>query len=266
MGVATLEEIKKSIKKGKCPIWALRDKDNDDDAIKAWLTQHRDVALANRQQCKTNRPWDIVDFSKLLPADQPWLGWEYETGTDDQPTYHKMINFLFDMNHVAVDREGSGEFPFEIAFPPEAMSSYEDGSTAFQQYCKFLKDNAIEQAMNPTTYTRRAIGMHVNISTPLSRKKGIKYATSDALCADLGMGEKEEIELFGRYQRHWSLASARGPMMEFKMFASTSDTSVIEKYMEVAKRLPALIDAYIKGLHAKNMYAYLRGDDLLETA
>lgn len=267
MSIATVKELRSFMNKGG-RIFGLS-KDSTDAAIIQWEGKLKQAALDNVQACKTNRPWTFVDFNLLLKADQPWLGWEWETGTDDKATYEKMIDFLWDgFTHVAIDREGSGQYPFEIAFPPENLSAYKNGSTAIQKYATWLNEQGIKQANNPTTYSMRAIGMHVNISTPLSRKKRSSRTVALKLINLLQLGEKQETELYGRYQRFWNLCQARGDkgQFEFKMFASTSDLATIKKYQVVANKLPALIDCVIEGKQPTNVYNYLSGKEELKCA
>lgn len=271
MTVASVEEMQAFINSAVYLYGFKRDTTVAD--IIQWDGKLKAAALANTQVCKANRPWTFVDFNLLLKQDQPWLGWEWETGTDDRDTYHLMIEFLWSMNHIAIDREGSGKYPFEIAFPPENASTYKRGVTAFQKYARWIRDNKIKQANNPTTYTARAIGIHVNVSTPKSRKnpeKEVGYALATALqfAGKAGTdadGQKKEIELFGRCQRFWSLCQHRGKgQYEFKLFASTSDYGTLKRYQQIALRLPALMDVYLDNLKCINVYEYLRGDEDLK--
>lgn len=228
-----------------------------------FVAKLREQALSNTQRCKANRPWTFVDFSKLVDPKEAWLGFEYETGFDDQKDYEKAIAFLWDkQKYNAIDREGSGAFPFEIAFPPASAADFRAGATNVQNYFDFLQKNKLKQSNEPTTYSRRAIGMHVNISTPKSRKSGRQ--NGHIICTWLNtLSKNEQIELFGRYQQHWSLAQNRETWIEFKCFHSTDDKKAFDGYVQVALRFVDLIDFSIdnKGKAPTNLYAFLSGKD-----
>lgn len=258
-----VEDIQEAAKSGK-HVYGLYgvDMKASPEVLQKWIDNLRAAALANRQQCKTNRPWSIVDFSKRLPADQPWIGFEYETGFDAKEDYEKAITFLWDnQRNNAIDREGSGKFPFEVAFPPQSALDFQKGVSNFQGYHNFMRDNGLKQANNPTTYTKRGIGMHVNISTPKSRKQGIRNGAT--LCEWLqSLGKAKETELFGRYQRHWSLAQNRGTWIEFKCFLSTDNREAVDRYVQIALKFCELIDYQIDGgKKPTNLYEFLSGKD-----
>lgn len=132
----------------------------------ALLQRVLDEALNNQQDCKYNRPWEIVDFAKKLPNDEPWIGFEFETGFDKKANYQKFIHWLWQQDYVAIDREGTGKYPVEVAFPPQALSDVQQNSHLLQRSVEFIHTNKLTPALNPTTFTRRDVGIHAGISTP----------------------------------------------------------------------------------------------------
>lgn len=238
---------------------------SEEAAIK-WNNDKRNAALDNRMGGKSgDRPWGIIDMNKLLPKDQVWIGFEYETGFDDLGQYRAAIAYLWDnFNYLAIDREGSGQYPFEVAFGPVTYDTICVKKEApIQKYLKWLAEQGYKQSNEPTTFSRTLIGMHVNISTPKSRGRyndDTGYRIRKLLDA---LPQRVQEELFGRYQNRFSKCYARGNYFEFKLFGSTDSVEKFDSYVKVAGKLAGLIDFCIDnpGTDPTNVYEYLSGKD-----
>ncbi len=221
------------------------------------------AALKNDQACKQDRPWRIVDMDKKLDGDKPWIGFEFETGFDKQDDYAKVINFLWGLDHVALDREGTGKFPVEIAFPPMELDKALDESL-LERTLQFIEDNGIVPALNPTTYTKRDVGCHMGISTKKSRAAGVdkSYELAQKLSKVLESLTNEQCdELYGRHALHWGTANSRGTYIELKMCKAIPHIERVRGYARLAAKCCELLDFFIDNPKAKvtNGYEFLSG-------
>lgn len=228
-------------------------------------------ALDNHQGCKDNRPWHIVNFTKMLPKDQPWIGFEFETGFDDKDDYNKFIHFLWGKDYVAIDREGTGQYPVEVAFPPQALSDVDANTHLLEQTVRYVHEQGMKPALNPTTFTRRDVGIHAGISTPRLRDGTIKGGTVQRLDDIIqSLSQKERTDVYGRSKLLWGGAFLRGgyggrgtPYVEIKTFKAIPEVDRVQRYITTVKQMIVLLE----WLHdnpqvdkIKNAYEFLRGD------
>lgn len=265
MPFVTAEELLAASKAGKCDYHNIP----DIKAAEAYLAAVLDKALRNAQPNKYDRPWQLVDMGTLLDPKQAWIGFEFETGFDDNADYKKFINFLWGHNHVAIDKEGTGKYPVEVAFPPQVIKDVQKGKSLLVQTLKFIHDNGLKPALNPTTFTKRDVGIHAGISTPLYRKKMAEGRYYDVnlrgYCSILSsLTPKQMDEVYGRHTLHWGTAHARNSYVEIKVFRATPEVEYVEKVAAVACRMAKLLDFCLEHPNTSkltNAYEFLRGDD-----
>lgn len=222
-------------------------------------------ALNNDQDFKGySKPFNLVDFKKILDPKQPWIGFEFETGFDDKSEYQKLINFLWAQDYTSIDKEGTGKFPVEIVYAPMNLSDVVAGNSTLQKTVEFYRDEELTPALNPTTASRRDVGIHAGISTPKSRK-GDPYGYSARLSGILAdLTAKQKDELYGRHVLHWGYANARRDYIELKMFRAIPDVDQIKVYVTVVAQCVKLLDFLIDNPNVKslsNTYDFLSGKD-----
>lgn len=246
----------------------------------AYIKGKLEEALENNLGKGENRPWYLVDLTKALDQNQAWVGFEYETGFDSKKDYQSFINFLWGLDHVALDKEGTGKYPVEVAFPPQNMSDVLAGRSGLQQTLEFVHDAGLKSALNPTTYTRRDVGIHAGLSTPAYRAYGgNKYELVRKLTKVLGTscdcdyGEEksdyeptaaQKDELYGRHKLYWGSSHVKGAYIELKMFKAIPDIDRIKGYIKVVERVAKLVDFFIANPNVSvisNSYAFLSGKD-----
>jgi hypothetical protein len=193
------------------------------------------------EQAKINRPWEIVDLTKQLDPKQPWLGFEFEMGFTLKADYDRLINHLWhNTNHVAIDREGYGNYCPEVTFSPENLDGYMHGTSTIHGVIKWMNEQKVPLA----NFGQQYVGTHVNMSTPAYRK-GSQAAR--ARCSGLinqsilTMNQTEYNDLFGR--KPYGLGTVQdGGWIEYKMFKSTDDLRAFNRYIEVSKNLAEVME------------------------
>lgn len=219
-----------------------------------FLDHHHNIALQRRQLNKHNRPWEIVDVTGKLDTDQPWLGFEYETGLNSQKDYEALINYVwFNTMHVAFDMEGYGPWSPEITYPPQNLAEYVNGTSYLQKTIKWMNESGVKMA----SFGDARVGTHLNLSTPSFRK--LSDVKQDLLTHILSrslvmMSEEEMRPLFGR--RLYGLATRMAGWVEFKMFRSTDDLVVFNGYIKVATRMAEVME-YLARSNAVGSGAYI---------
>lgn len=202
-------------------------------------------ALNNQQGCKDNRPWEIVDFTKKLDPTETWIGFELETGFDNKKEYHQFIRWLWDQEYVAIDREGTGKYPVEVAFPPQTLSDVEKNGHLLARCVDFIHETGLTPALNPTTFTCRDVGVHAGISTARWRSASYEaqYISTGKLAGILYQLTDEQMdELYGRHELHWDTAHKREGYVELKMFRAIPESERINGYIDVTIRCTKLLD------------------------
>lgn len=223
-------------------------------------------ALNNQQNFKgSNKPFGLVDFQKILDPKEPWIGFEFETGFDTKADYQKVINHLWAQNYTSIDKEGTGKFPIEIVYAPIELSKVVAGESTLQKTVEFYRDNKITPALNPTTASRRDVGIHAGISSPKSRKANANYPLADRMSGVLSSLTKKQMEeLYGRSTLHWGTANARREYIELKMFRAIPEVDKIKVYIGVVAQCVVLMDWLLDNPNVKeisNAYDFLSGKD-----
>ena len=239
-------------------------------AAENYLAKVLNAALANTMGNKHDRPWQIVDFKKKLDNEQPWIGFEFETGFDDKEEYQQFIHWLWKQDYVAIDREGSGNYPVECAFPPQTLADVEQNGHLLQRAVEFINEKQLTAAGNCTTFTKRDIGIHAGISSAKFRAMGVyaKSAVIERMAAVLNsLNHDERMELYGRTALHWGTASNRSTYVELKMFKSTTNVEQIKGYIKVVKKCIEMMDLFIDDPKAKidDAYSFLSGGKKAKT-
>ena len=232
----------------------------------ALLNSVLEDALENEQDCKEHRPWEIVDFSEKLDADDTWIGFEFETGFDSKKEYQTFIRWLWDQPYVAIDREGTGDYPVEVAFPPQTLADIAKNGHLLTHCLGFIHKKELTPALNPTTFTCRDVGIHAGISTAKWRDADYN-AQSKAVrkLADIlyQLTDKQMDELYGRHELHWETAHNRYTYVELKMFRAIPELERVNGYIDVTIRCTKLLDWCLDNPTTKltnaQVYNYLSG-------
>lgn len=263
MPFVTAEELLEASKAGRYRRYNAPNIDTIEDAQKV-LDAKLQEALNNHQGNKQDRPWLLVDLGKSLDPDQPWIGFEFETGFDSRDDYRKFINFLWGQSHTAIDKEGTGQYPVEVAFAPQNYSDVEAGNCTLLQTVEFIRDQGLKPALNPTTFSCTDVGIHGGLSTPKYRKY---RRQQDNVCPRLSdilkkLNKAHKIELFGRHELHWGYAHPRNGYIELKLFKAIPEVERVIGYIQVTMRMAALVDYLIDNPQVeqiKNTHAFLSG-------
>lgn len=227
-----------------------------------YLAAELKKALENRQGCKDNRPWNLVDMGKVIDPNVPWIGFEFETGFDKHQDYKDFVNFLWGHNYVAIDREGTGQYPVEVAFPPQPIAEVLAGESLLVKTLQFVEEKGLKPALNPTTFTRRDVGIHAGISTPKLRKGDYGTAVRRLDKIIQGLTHAEMDELYGRHVLHWGGAHDRHSYVEIKVFRAIPELAHVQKVALVAARMAVLLDYLIDHPNVNkldNAYKFLAG-------
>lgn len=214
---------------------------------KTWLDNHLDNCLDNRLGKWGDRPWQIVDFRKKLDNDKAWIGFEFETGFDSKKEYQQFVNYLWqNIDYVAMDREGTGNYPIELAFAPMEADKVLQGESTLLKAVTYIKENGLTPALNPTTYTRRDVGIHAGISTPKWNKCADQYHVALRLAAALEkLSTEQRDEVYGRHMLYWGTAHQKGTYIELKMFKAIPTIEHVNKVVAVTGQCVKLLDMLI---------------------
>lgn len=237
---------------------------------------HERIADGQFLNWKALRPWVVCDVTAGLPQDQPWIGWEIETGWNSREERKRVIdlfNVRYDYN--CTDAEGYGDHHVELTFSPQTPDYYSK------------RDNPLHPLLFVANHKARAnehsarsmVGTHVNFSTPAFRaahyrvQNEVEGAINNSL-ANLNYAEKEE--LFGRGSLYAGCflrgdnyeESVEGVRwLEGKLFNSTYDWDVAKGYINVANNLCTVMEQLAaKGselgiVKVSNFYAMLKGTE-----
>lgn len=209
-------------------------------AEKALRSAFEDV-LARRMPEKGNRPWQLVDIGAKLDPAQSWLGFEYEMGLRSQADYNALVTYIWhEHNHVAIDREGIGEWSAEITFPPENANTFREGQAGIQRLLRWMNERGIQTLGNQG----RNIGQHLNVSAPGVRDAASSRRVSRLINHSMWlMAERKHVELFGRlpYGMSRSRNANNRYYLEFKLFNATQNQERFQQYVEVSLRMAELM-------------------------
>lgn len=216
-------------------------------AAEKYLERTLQTALNNEQDNKRDRPWAIVDFAKRLDPNEAWIGFEFETGFDDKQQYQQFIRWLWEQPYVAIDREGTGVYPVEVAFPPQTVSDIEKNGHLLQKAIEFYTVNNLTPARNPTTFTRRDVGIHAGISTKKWRAgcddRGAVAWRLNKLLDKLNAAQRKKA--YGRAALHWGCVHNRDSYVELKMFRAIPTAAHVDMCLLVTKQCIKMLDALI---------------------
>ncbi|MEG0161801.1 MAG: hypothetical protein RR877_09580 [Aurantimicrobium sp.] len=208
---------------------------------------------------KQTRPWFVVDFPSLHPADATLVGFEIETGFQTVEAQSNFLNWMWDnTSYTTVDREGCSRCPTEITFPPMQLSLLTSDASpikAMLDYNETLPAAGRLQTtrITPSNDNGGCVGCHTNISTAAyrglaSNEQRVQVANHIALFfRNLNTAQRYAIQ--GRSPYTSEVACNRGGTgdganrIEFKMFHTTTDQEQFSNYLKVSKRLAELIDA-----------------------
>lgn len=219
------------------------------------------------------RPYLYTDVNDMgLDPEQPWVGWEFETGYASPTAMRQALGYCWDnFDNVTFDSEGEGAYYSEVTFAPANLSSFVDEAAPAAQYIKYLSDNR-----ELTYFSGEAnVGTHVNISLPRMRKHtpADHYVFSQVVTAmnrSLGtLSRDDNQEFFGRerlYAGFFHNSDGKdNSWFEGKVFRTTYDYEVYKKYVRVSrgliKAIEALLETNGRGNHISNMFELLSNPD-----
>ena len=246
------------------------------DMGKVMEVVHERIADGKMLDWKALRPWVVCDVTANLDPEQPWIGWEIETGWNTHEDRYAVVS-LFNERYMysCTDNEGHGPYPIELTFSPQTPAYYTSRGTP------------VHPLLFVATHKKRAdehrpgnmVGTHINFSTPAFRagdtrlQQRVEGAFNNSLVLLTGPQKKE---LFGRSELYAG-CFVRGDSdseggtgvcwIEGKLFNSTYDTAVAKGYIEVSNRMCAVMEQLAQRGEAlgtvsvTNLYRMLNGED-----
>lgn len=212
---------------------------------------HERIAQGNMLEWKALRPWVVCDVTANLDPEQPWIGWEIETGWNTHEDRYAVVS-LFNERYMysCTDNEGHGSYPIELTFSPQTPAYYTSRGTPVHPllFVANHKERADEHRPG------NMVGTHINFSTPAFRagdellRRRVEGALNNSLVLLTGPQKKE---LFGRSELYAGCflrgdndsESGTGVCwIEGKLFNSTYDTAVAKGYIEVGNRMCAVME------------------------
>ena len=200
---------------------------------------------------KSNRPWHLIDLSAKLDPNRPWVGFEFETGFRTQEELCDVMGWVWDNTmHSCMDAEGGGGYPVELTFAPDYIENYLEGKSDIHRLYAYLAAKKIRAAGN------RGSGTHANISLPYMRslngneKSYCGHFVSAVINYTLQVAQPDSADrdaLFGRNPYGWGAArdSVSGHL-EFKLFQSSPDVRVFDRWVKVTNEILVLADNWLK--------------------
>lgn len=232
--------------------------------VEAARTMYNDireqVLLSGNTGGKVFRPYLWTPVTEMgLDPNQPWWGFEFETGYASPTAMSKALGYCWDnFDNVTFDAEGEGNYFSEVTFAPDNMEAYLNKEASAYRYIKYLSDNS-ELAYN-SGY--KDVGTHINISIPSMRNPnpptsselyspsgevyGLLSAIHQALNLSLqAITMQQEQELFGRapvYGGFYLNGDGKGNYwFEGKVFRTTYKIEEFDKYVTVAEGITKCI-------------------------
>lgn len=198
------------------------------------------------------RPYLWTNVNEMgLDPDQPWWGFEFETGYSSQEAMSTALTYCWDTyDNVTFDSEGEGNYYSEVTFAPANMSDFLTNQAAATGYINYLSDN---KALTNNT-GQAFIGTHINISVPSMRATDVKDRSVYERLAGIrrvlnrsvgSMTSDQLMQRFGRsplYGGFFLNQDDNGNYwFEGKVFRTTYDAAVFENYVTVAKGITKAI-------------------------
>lgn len=256
--------------------------------VQAYLARELDNILMHRLG-KGVRPWQIVNVTKKLDKDQPWIGIEYETGFQTGDEYRKVASYMWNNHkHSAIDGEGGSQFPCELTFSPVTYDVFMSDDCPLDQLYGFMaKENVkVPEYWGDSGYDyddddyddgEEEIGTHCNISTPAFR--ALEWDKKDdvtaVMNASLGTLSETALEtLFCRipYGGFYHNGVGAESYIEGKLFRSSHDHNTWKNYKKVIGKIAECIE-HLSGMDIevttrgtqvlviKNFRKFLLGED-----
>lgn len=220
---------------------------------------------------KALRPWTVVPITDSLDPNKAWIGWEVETGWNNEEHRSRVIeDFLSTFNHVCTDEEGAA-FGVELTWCPREADAYvSEEEHPLMFVTKYVR---CAYKHDPEDY----VGTHINVSTPAFRttSSDVKAAVCSALNRTLNhMSGTERERLFGRACLYGGFLiqgddTTNNTWLEGKLFNSTYSKPVARGYIAVGNRIAELVEALTlaiqdsdtngRGTTIDNAYGFLSG-------
>lgn len=246
------------------------------DMSKVMEVVHERIAQGNMLEWKALRPWVVCDVTKGLDPEQPWIGWEIETGWNTYADRYYVVS-LFNERYMysCTDNEGYGGYPIELTFSPQTPAYYTSRGASVHPLL-FVANHAAKACVHNA---RSMVGTHINFSTPAFRagdrrlQERVEGALNNSLVLLTGPQKKE---LFGRGELYAgcflrgdsdSESGSNSRWIEGKLFNSTYDTPTAKGYIEVGNRLCSVMEQLAQRGEAlgtvsvTNLYRMLNGED-----
>lgn len=253
---------------------------NEESAVRIYDQLREYVAIRGYYPGKYLRPWTMdPELYSDLDENQPWWGFEFETGYTNQDTRAEVIRRTWDeLNNTCFDAEGEGGYRSEITFAPQEISKYEDRTAEAVKFMKMI-DELRETHTNRTDQS--GVGCHLNISVPGLNAENYVAVTQIMnntisaipryLPASFGGGERDtRLEFFGRerlyglFYQHASTEEQQydahgNPVprpegeqpktyywLEGKLFRTTYNYARFEQYMAVCDAITRCMQWLVK--------------------
>ena len=224
---------------------------NREEARALYDTLKNYVLSTGRFTHKNLRPYLWMNVNELgLDPDAPWWGFEFETGYISKEARSTALAYCWDnFDNVTFDGEGEGDFPSEVTFAPENMSSFIEGTAPGYQFTQFLNDH--NHLTNLTHCTD--IGTHINISIPEMRNTQwtkdldtrLWYVVATLNCTLGTISQESNKYYFGRERLYGGFSSNAdeddNTWLEGKLFRTTYDIEVFQRYVRVCQALTKVL-------------------------
>lgn len=215
-------------------------------AVETWLEKQFNIDMDHGFDFKGIRPWQLVNVTRRLDPSSIWIGFEFETGFDDESAFHKSVNWLWkNADNFVIDREGCGDYPCEFTFSPVNLEDFNKKSYIVDSFIKKL--NQIGEGDRPDDGFGDMVGMHANFSGPNVR--ALSNHNLHTLAAILSgsiskLSEEQQMTLFGRepYGLIYAQGGNANPYLEGKLFNSTHSLDTWRAYKNVANNLAMLAE------------------------
>lgn len=226
---------------------------------------------------KSTRPWFVIDFPRLMPAETTMIGFEIETGFDNLEAKNRMMQWLWDnTDYTTVDYEGCSRYPVEITFPPIALQNLVSRDNQIEEFLAYVEslsvnDKAKTTRVNSSDPRGGCVGTHTNISTAAYRAANSTVRTqvsSRIGSLFMNLTSEQRYHLYGRQPYINDVARHRGGngdaanRIEFKMFHTTMHRGQFANYCKVSERLAEVIDKLIAVQQGVVNDAPTTGDEL----
>jgi len=126
----------------------------------------------------------------------------------------------------------------------------EDNDHLLMRCVKWVEDNKLTPARNPTTFTKRDVGIHAGISTAKWRAmddaRNDRYNACNKLDRLLdSLNDEQRNAAYGRTALHWGCAHNRHSYVELKMFRAIPSSEYIAQVVVVTKQCVKMLDALL---------------------